>query len=56
MKHNYKTDPAITFDHIHTDSGSRNEVSNKINGQRILFILEIVVLLSLLGFMILLLN
>ena len=56
MKNFLKTDPAITFDHMHTDEQSNETTNNKISSHVLLFVMEIITIGALLGFMILLMN
>ena len=55
MRNLLKTDPAITFDHMHPDE-SVNTAGNKTGNFVIIFLLEAITILALLGFMILLMN
>ena len=56
MKNIYKTDPTITFDHMHTEEQSQTASENNRSSMVILFVIEICTVLSLLGFMFLLMK
>lgn len=56
MKSNFKVDPAITFDHMHTEEQSNTTSNHKINSTVFLFVMEMITIGALLGFMILLMN
>ena len=57
MKSNFKVDPAITFDHMHTDEKGNDMTQHKFSSQvMLLFVMELITISALLGFMILMMN
>jgi hypothetical protein len=56
MKSTFKVDPAITFDHMHTEEDNHSVSHHKLSNNVLLFVMELVTIGALLGFMILLMN
>lgn len=56
MKSNFKVDPAITFDHMHTEEQNNSAANSKINNHVLSFVIELITIGALLAFMIMMMN